>query len=356
MSAWNDRIRALPGPHILQTHEWGDFKAQFGWTPVRREWPGAAAQMLVRRIPLQGLSARAAIAYVPKGPLLDWQDAALRRSVLRDLIQEARKQGAFLLKIDPEVRLGTGIPGRSDEQPDPLGGQLTAELRAGGWVFSPDQVQFRNTVLVDLRPDEDALLAAMKQKTRYNIRLAGRRGVAVRAAEPPDFERMVRMYAETSVRDGFVIREPRYYTTLWNRFWEAGMLDPLIAEVDGRPVAAVVVFRFGGKAVYMQGMSGEEHRDRMPNYLLQWEAMRRARATGCVIYDLWGAPDRFEEGDPLWGVYRFKEGFQGTVVRHIGAWDYPVQPLLYRLYTRILPQVLGWMRRRGRDRTQAAIE
>ncbi len=148
-------------------------------------------------------------------------------------------------------------------------------------------------------------------------------------------------------RDGFVIRDERYYLDLWTTFIRAGLAEPLIAEVDHEPAAAVVIFRFAGGAWYMNGMSRPAHREKMPNYLLQWEALCRAKAAGCETYDLWGAPDVFDESDSLWGVYRFKEGFSGEVVRHIGAWDLPVRPQMYRLYAQTLPRLLDWMRRRG---------
>jgi len=129
-------------------------------------------------------------------------------------------------------------------------------------------------------------------------------------------------------------------------------METLIAEVAGEPVAAVVIYRFAGKAWYLSGMSVEAHREKMPNYLLQWEAMRRAKAAGCTIYDLWGAPDDFNENDSLWGVFRFKEGLGGKVIRTLGAWDYPTRSALYRGYTQVLPRLLDIMRRRGKERTR----
>jgi lipid II:glycine glycyltransferase (peptidoglycan interpeptide bridge formation enzyme) len=125
--------------------------------------------------------------------------------------------------------------------------------------------------------------------------------------------------------------------------------------VDGEAVAALIVFRFCGKAWYLYGMSRSLHREKMPNYLLQWEAMRRAKAAGCTVYDLWGAPEVFNESDPLWGVFRFKLGLGGVVHRTIGAWDLPIRPVLYRLYTHLLPRLLAIMRRRGQARTQQSI-
>jgi lipid II:glycine glycyltransferase (peptidoglycan interpeptide bridge formation enzyme) len=139
---------------------------------------------------------------------------------------------------------------------------------------------------------------------------------------------------------------------LWETFLEAGMVEPLIAEVEHQPVAGVVIFRFASQAWYLQGMSRQEHREKMPNYLLQWEAIQRARQAGCTVYDLWGAPDSFQSDDPLWGVYRFKEGLGGKLVRHIGAWDLPVRPFYYKVYMDLLPRFLEIMRRRRRRETQ----
>ncbi len=163
------------------------------------------------------------------------------------------------------------------------------------------------------------------------------------------------MYAHTAVRDDFLIRNQTYYQVTWRTFIEANLAEPLIAEVAGQPVGAVIIFRFAKHAWYFYGMSLDEHREKMFNYRLQWEAMRRAKAAGCSVYDMWGAPDQFNENDPMWGVYRFKDGFGGQVLRTLGAWDYPVRPLIYRLYSRVLPKILGWMRQRGKSETKRRL-
>ena len=131
---------------------------------------------------------------------------------------------------------------------------------------------------------------------------------------------------------------------------------PLIAEVDGEPVAAVFVYRFSGRAYYIYGMSREVHREKMPNYLLQWEAMRYAKSMGCRQYDLWGAPDSFTEEDSMWGVYKFKEGLGGEVVRTLGAWDYAPHPLWYKLYSETMPRILNVMRNRGKRNTKHQLD
>jgi peptidoglycan pentaglycine glycine transferase (the first glycine) len=358
---WNRMIAGLAEAHLLQTWEWGQVKINNGWQPeplVWRDGQGqarAAALVLQRELPIPGLASRLRVFYVPKGPLCNWQDGALRRQVLDDLAALARRRGAIFIKIDPDVCLGTGIPGQPEACEDAIGQAVVTDLRAWGWHLSAEQIQFRNTVLIDLWPDLDSLLAKMKQKTRYNIRLAERKGVLVRPAGLDDLPGLYRMYAETSTRDGFVIREQDYYLKVWSVFMHSGMAEPLIAEVEGQAVAGVVIFRFAGRAWYMNGMSGLAHREKMPNYLLQWEAMCRARAAGCRVYDLWGAPDVFDESDPLWGVYRFKDGLGGQVIRYLGAWDLPVRPVIYTIYTRLLPRILDVMRRRGKERTRRMI-
>jgi lipid II:glycine glycyltransferase (peptidoglycan interpeptide bridge formation enzyme) len=218
--------------------------------------------------------------------------------------------------------------------------------------------------MLDLNPSEEELLSHMKQKTRYNIRLAEKKAVVMRIGTQKDLEMLYGMYAETSVRDGFVIRDEGYYRTVWKSFMDrqpqisnlsSPFAEPLIAEVANEPVAAIFVFYFAKQAYYVYGMSHSTHREKMPAYLLQWEAMKRAKAKGCGAYDLWGAPDVFDESDPMWGVYRFKEGFGGQVVRTLGAWDFAPNPVWYKLYSEIIPRVLDVMRSRGKARTKQQL-
>ncbi|NOY99334.1 MAG: peptidoglycan bridge formation glycyltransferase FemA/FemB family protein [Chloroflexi bacterium] len=355
---WNSLISQLPDPHFLQTWEWSQVKAKYGWEAMPFVWDDdgqvvAAAMVLKRAVPLRGFAARLSVLYVPKGPLMDWENESLRERVLGDLQDFAKRQGAIFVKIDPDVRLGTGIPGGEDDVIDNGGQAVMSALTRRGWLFSSDQIQFRNTVMLDLSPSEDEMLKRMKQKTRYNIRLAGRKGVSVRVGGREDWPMLYGMYAETSLRDGFAIRDENYYRTVWETFAEAA--EPLIAEVDGEPVAAIFVFYFAGRAYYLYGMSRTVHRNKMPNYLLQWEAMKRAKSRGCTVYDLWGAPDTFDESDSMWGVFRFKRGLGGEVLRTLGAWDYAPNPLWYRLYTGVIPRVLDVMRARGKKRTKGRV-
>lgn len=335
---WNTALTALPTPHVLQTWEWGAFKAKYGWTPTRLlfEENGhihAAASVLQRRWPRLHLS----VMYVPKGPTLNFGNAALLEHTLAELEALARRRRAISIKIDSDVE--------SDTQ---QGRAVVAALRRRGWRASSEQIQFRNTVTLDLTSEEKALLAAMKSKTRYNIRLAGRKGIIVRPGGPDDMPLIYEMYAQTALRDDFIIRPFDYYCDAWGDFVTAGLAQPFVAEFKGEPLAALILFRFGHTAWYMYGASSNRHRNWMPNHLLQWEAIRWAMAQGCTLYDFWGAPDELDESDPMWGVYRFKTGFGGRFVRHIGAYDYPVSRPLYWIYTLAMPHYLDYLRARHR--------
>ncbi|MEJ2487654.1 MAG: peptidoglycan bridge formation glycyltransferase FemA/FemB family protein [Anaerolineales bacterium] len=359
---WNATIAQLPNPHLLQTWEWGEVKAQYGWQPFYRIWRDedklvAAALVLEREVKLSGVQLGLRMHYTPKGPLLmDWADVGLRQRVLKDLAVFARQRSAFLLKIDPDVPVGFGEPDSEEDRSHAVGLELVEELSESGWRFSDEQIQFRNTVLIDLENSEEDLLMSMKSKTRYNVRLAGRKGVTVRRGGMDDLEMLYAMYAETAIRDGFTIRSKEYYLTVWQTFLTSEMLTPLIAEVEGNPVAGLMLFTFGKTARYIYGMSKDEHRNLMPTYLIQWEAIRLAKEKGCTVYDLWGAPDEFTPNDSMWGVYRFKKGLGGQVVRTIGAWDLPLRPWVFKLYSQVWPRVMGILRARGRAQTRQALE
>ena len=352
-ATWDAALARLPYAHALQSWTWGQFKARWGWeaspltmTVAANRWePVAAAMVLKRKIPRTPFC----LLYVPKGPALDYRDVSLRRQVFGQLERLAKRERAIFIKMDPEIVAAWGTdPGRVS----PFGQAVAGDLTDRGWQPSAEQVQFRNTVELPLEGTEEQLLAAMKQKTRYNIRLAERKGVKVRRGTKADLPEILAMYQETAERDRFAIRPADYYLDGWSAFIEAGMAQPLIAEVEGMPVAAVIVVRFGDRAIYMYGASRTEARERMPNHLLQWEAIRWSIAQGCKVYDFWGAPDEFIESDRMWGVWRFKAGFNGQVVRFIGAWDYPVKPVLYRLYTRAIPRYLGLLRSRQGQENQ----
>ena len=373
---WNQIISNLPDPHFLQSYEWGQVKAKYGWAPYYAVWSAdgkftvsqttdnwsldtsnfVAASLILKRTALRRFS----IFYAPKGPLMDWTNESLRKRVLDDLQFFAKRQGAIFLKFDPDVVLGRGVPASVGEVTENSGQAVLSDLRRRGWVESSDQIQFKNTVMVDLSASEEDILMRMKQKTRYNVRLAEKKGVVIRVGNVEDLPALYKMYAETSVRDGFVIRNEEYYMTVWKLFMQGAVSGqpsavPLIAEVDGEAVAAIFLFMFAGRGYYVYGMSRDKHREKMPTYLLQWVAMKHAKAYGCLTYDLWGAPDVFDESDSMWGVYRFKEGLGGEVVRTLGAYDFAPSKFWYSMYSDVMPRVLNFMRSKGRESTRRQL-
>ena len=340
---WDRALLDLPNPHVLQSWSWGEFKSRHGWTAERLLFqeeghPVAAASVLQRKLPHLPVS----ILYVPKGPILDWTHADLVASILDELERLARRRRALFVKIDPDLYYPDAAPAFS---PRPANAPDIARLlESRGWRFSDDQIQFRNTVLLDLDRSEAELLAAMKQTTRRNVRLAARRGATIRQGAAADLDTFYRLYAETSQRQGFAIRPPAYYLDAWGSFLEAGLAHLLLAEVEAESVAGLMLFTFGATAWYIYGASSDRHRQQMPNQLLQWETICTAQAAGCTLYDLWGAPDHLDESDPMWGVYRFKLGLGGQLARGLGAWDFPASRLGYRLYTQVIPRYLAWLR------------
>jgi len=370
---WDKVIAEFPGAHFLQTYEWSKIKEKIGWTPVYFTWQKngdtyrmspwqpdqenifAVAMVLERSTIYRNFHIPIKVMYIPKGPLLEWENIPLRDQVLHDLINFTKNRGGIFVKIDPDVLEGKGIQGISDF-PLEEGQQLINHLQERGWILSQDQIQFKNSFILDLKLDETHLLSNMKQKTRYNIRLAGKHGVNIRVGDLVDLDLLYDLYAETSIRDGFIIREKGYYQSVWSRFIQSGIAEPLIAEVDNSPVAGVIIFRFGNKAWYVYGMSRDIHREKMPGYLLQWVAIQRAKRLGLKFYDFWGAPDEFLESDRMWGVYKFKEGLGGEVIRTIGAWDYPVHKNLYILYSSFLPKILHLIRMRRNKKTKVSYQ
>ena len=336
-------LRSLSYTHVLQTWEWGEFKrATGGWSVDRLAFQRDAKVVAMASMATRSMGPLK-VMVVSKGPALDYSDSDLAGAVLAELAQRAKRFGVVWLKIDPDVIAAIGLPDSDDDRQDEIGCRVTSLLKSGGWRYSDSQVQYRNTLTIDLRRSEDDILAAMSGNTRRKIRVAGKKGVAVRAASTEDLPLLYQLYRVTAERDRFYIRPLEYYERAWREFVAAGLAQALIAEYEGKAIAHVILFHFGCKCWYFYGASANEERERMPNYALQWEAIKWAKAQGYAVYDLWGAPDVFDESDRMWGVYRFKRGFRGQLVRHIGAWDFAPQPWLYHTYAKLAPRLLNLM-------------
>lgn len=341
---WNNIISQFEQSTILQTWEWGLIKSNYGWRPdyyVKKDSSGipeAAALILSREQRLSKFGPLLRILYVPHGPLLNWNNLDIVKETFDYLKKYSEEQNTVYIKTDPQFILSRSSDEASQKN-EITASNLWKYFNQSGWLYSRQQIQFKNTFWIDLTQSEDELLSNMKQKTRYNIRLAEKKGVEVRQGSSEDFDLIYKMYSATSARDGFIIRPKEYYFHLWNTFMEAGMAVPLIAEVQGEPVGALFLFYFDQKSYFLYGMSKDLHRDKMPNYILQWEAIRLSKSLGCRIYDLWGAPDIFDPSDRMWGVYKFKEGLGGEVVQTLGAYDFPTSKLAYTIIQEALPKI-----------------
>jgi peptidoglycan pentaglycine glycine transferase (the first glycine) len=314
LKQWNDYINEHPNAHILQSGAWGELKSSFAWKAVRVISGSAGAQVLFRKLP-GGFS----IGYIPKGPVVSSPE------LFNEIDLVCHEEKAVFLKVEPDDW-------------EPAVGFWSANQP--GWIQSRP-IQPQRTVILNLEGSDEEILGRMKQKTRYNIHLAEKKEIEVRAST--DVKAYHVMSEVTGARDGFGVHSQSYYQKALDLMDPDGAAALLLAYYQEKPVAGLLAVAQGEMAWYLYGASSDEERNRMPTYLIQWQAMQWAKAKGCKYYDLWGIPDVDEdvlEGefsqkgshDGLWGVYRFKRGFGGEVMRSVGAWDKVYLPLLYKLY------------------------
>ena len=342
-TGWDGWLESSPGGgHVLQSYEWGEFKRRQGWRPVRLvlersgEVAGTGQFLTYDTGPLVPGS----LWYCTKGPWLPWEDEEAVRAFFEGVHETAGRMGAHTVKIEPEVL---------EEQKDTK--DLLSEI---GFQKARYDLNHKSTMIVDLSPSEEDLLARMKGKTRYNVRLAARKGVAVQETGFGEaWDTFYGLLEGTAERNGFVIRRSREYLHDSMRvMYEAGQGRFFFATHEGEPLAAIFVFTFGEKCWYIHGASSNVKRNLMPAYLLQWEVMRWARERGIRYYDMVAVPkpENLDEEDPLWGVYRFKAGFSGEIADFLGCLDLPIkrvratawyrfEPVYYRLYQKLKQNV-----------------
>jgi peptidoglycan pentaglycine glycine transferase (the first glycine) len=337
---WDGWLRDSPGGgHVLQSYEWGEFKRTSGWRPIRLvlERDGEVAGVGQFLAYDTGPFVPGALWYCTKGPWLPWDDEEAVRAFFRGVREVAGREGAHTVKIEPE-----GFDRAKNV------GELLGEI---GFCKARYDLNLKTTLVVDLNLPEEDLLAKMKSKTRYNVRLAARKGVEV---VEPDFDEAWETFYEwmkaTSERkEDYVLRRSRdYLYGVMRSMFDANQGRLFFAEHEGTPLAGMYVFTFGDKYWYMYGASSDEKRNLKPNYLLQWEVMRWARRRGLTHYDMVGVPkaEDLDERSSLWSVYKFKEGFAGEIVDSLGCFDLPVrrmraaawyrfEPVYYRLYYKL---------------------
>ena len=306
---------------LLQTGYWGRFKQMFGWRAQAFRL-GSGNVLLLSRTLAPGLS----LAYVPLGPQWPEPEPGQREQRLVELADRmaAFDKRIFVVRYDlPWFTEGQGNP--------PPALWATPRLKK-----SLVDIQPPNTVLLDLAPEEDDLLAGMKSKTRYNIRLAAKKGVTVQEAGVEGLASWYRLHEETGLRDRIVHHSLLYYQKLFELAETYGKHAPglklLMAEHEGEAVAGIIVAFGKTRAWYLYGASADKKRNLMAGYALQWRAIRLARERGCRSYDFFGIPPRLDPDHPMAGLYRFKTGFGGTVVNRCGCWDAVTRPFAYALY------------------------
>jgi peptidoglycan pentaglycine glycine transferase (the first glycine) len=336
-AAWDAFVAAHPHGSILQTTNWARLKNRFGWSS-QRVWLKqdgryvAGAQVLFRSAGLGIVK----IGYVPHGPLVDWSNEEQVALLFNQIDLAAYQRGAGFLKLEPLLW--------QVEMPE---ARWQAICARHDLVRDTDTIQPPRTILVDLTPPEEEILAAMKHKTRYNIRLAGRKEVSVRHGTADDLPAFNRLMQITAERDAFGVHAPDYYKAFFELF-APDYATLILAEYAGQPLAAAMITALGRTATYLYGASSNAERQRMPAYAVQWAAMQWAKQRGCTHYDLWGVPDAEPEAleagfetrtDGLWPVYRAKRGYGGAIQRTVGPVD--------RIYNRRTHRLYNWRRRRG---------
>jgi lipid II:glycine glycyltransferase (peptidoglycan interpeptide bridge formation enzyme) len=341
-SAWNDFVAADPRGDLLQSTAWGELKEKSGWKPaVVASTEGATIRggmmLLQRALPL-GKS----LFYAPRGPVLDWRDTGILQSVLGAARDFARQNGGLLLKVDPPFEDHGAAAALEGLGLRPVGG-------AGGLGGT----QPRCVMQLDLAGrSPDDLLVSFHQKWRYNIRLAAKKGVTIRAStDKKDLPLFYRILQETAKRYGFLVRGQSYFEAMWDALVPHGWMKLFLGEVEGETVCGALSYLFGDKSWYTYGASSNAHREKMPNYLMQWEMIQWAHANGCRWYDFRGVsctPD--DPNDKTAGLNRFKRGFNPRFVQYIGEYDLPLSGPGYWAFTKALPKARALMRRaRGKE-------
>jgi len=343
-----------PAQHFLQSRLWAEFKKEQGWSYRQYEVHSPGTRSFLLTVLLRQLSPFGFLAYIPMGPsILITNDSRLPETVEKRklfLVNLAEKlvpllpTYVFLIRFDPpwECAMRSGDSQVFSRQDFPLipctGGKTPCSLRKAASDIQPP-----DTVLLDLGQPLDALLAQCKPKWRYNIRLAEKKGVQVRCFPGNQAEDVIplfyQLYRETAARDGIAIHSENYYRSLC-RLAADGTFDTerilisiYIAYFEEKPLAAIITLFSPSGAVYLYGASSNEHRNLMPAYLLQWQAIQDAQKYGCPSYDFYGIPPTDDSNHPMHGLYRFKTGFGGAVIHRVGTLDIPVRGFRYRLYS-----------------------
>lgn len=316
---WNDFVSSTPRAHFQQSWEWGELAPDLGGRAVRlaaleNGSMAAAMQIFINPLSRTGMTH----LYVPRGPSLIDPSPDLLGALFAEAKSVGQAQKAVGIRVEPDV-----------EQGDPF---WRSRLRQLDFRPAYPPSQPRSSWILDISPDEDTLLSNMKQKTRYNLRLAHRKGVSVSEGSDDDLDDFYELYSQTAIRDDFFIHPKSFYARMFDLFRRPGNFCMLIAKYERKPLAAVTLIRFGETCWYMHGASGNEHRNLMAPYLLQWHAIRWARSLGCQVYDFRAVPDILRDDQDMYGVYKFKEGFGGEKLTLMDTYSASYHSVLFGLW------------------------
>ncbi|HVB53261.1 MAG TPA: peptidoglycan bridge formation glycyltransferase FemA/FemB family protein [Candidatus Acidoferrales bacterium] len=295
---WDGRLREWPQANLLQSYAWGEVQNRAGWVTERLEVPTASGPLPVSaQVTASGLPGFSRI-YVPRGPVCPASDLASFQAVLGALVDLGRQHRALALEVE--------APWAEGEVPE-----------SHPWLsWAPTHArQPLATVAVNLRPAPEAIIASFHAKARYNVRLAERRGVVVN--EEATVAELTACMEATEERQRIHLPSAAHLKVVMEQLGSSARI--LAAQVEGEVVAAILIASFAGEASYLYGGATGRHRDRMPNQLLHWRAMLRAREEGCHHYDLWGIPENEDPHHPWRGLAQFKLGFGGEQLRFAGA-------------------------------------
>ncbi len=299
---------------FLQSFEWGDLQKSLG----KKFWRLAVADedkiLLLALVYKNSLPFGLNYLYSPRGPIMIEKSSEVFKLFLEKVKEISKEEKSIFFGIDPEWQ--------SDD--------LVKEFSFKKWI---KEVQPKDTLILDLSKDEDNLLKEMHQKTRYNIRLAEKKGVKVRFSNSKEyFEKFWQLIRETTERDKFKAHPKDYYWQILENCKDH--ISLVLAEYEGKIIAASMVSFFGKTAIYMHGASSNEHRNLMAPHLVQWESIKKAKERGCQYYDFWGVALTDDKNHPWAGITRFKKGFSPDtkVTSYIGIWDLVFKNFWYWLY------------------------
>ncbi len=316
--------RNCPDGGFLQSEEWRALEEREGSYTAHFEGEGLWANVIERRLPIIGK-----YWYVPRGPILQQsaisnQQSAVSgqrsaKNVWEEMLQEAKKQGVGWVRVEPKDEGELAV--------------IREWSKLHGVRRALHDMQPREILVVDISKSEEEILAGMKAKTRYNVRLAEKRGVSVSLErDEAAIRELLRMIQETAKRNGIAAHSEKHYRTFFETFPRES-LELLVARHKGKALAAILVSFFGDTATYLHGASSNDDRGCMAPFLLQFRAIQEARRRGCTRYDM-GGVDTTGTRPTLAGVTRFKRGFAESVktVQYPGSYDRVLIPSRFYAY------------------------